>query len=491
MREFLKNVPLFANLPEDDIDRLCQMMERIELADGEELFAEGSQGNRAYIIESGELEIIKVSGKRNVLLAVRATGDVIGEMSLVDNSPRMASVRARGDTSLLSIHHDQLTHLLSTSKSAAEAMFYTVLARWRNTESKLRQSEKMATLGTMTAGIAHELNNPAAAVKRGAVQLESAMTDLAMTYVELSKADLTDEQRYTVQRLAIHCQEQAGIPSLMDALERSDREYELETWLEDNGVEDGWELAPSLVEMNYTDEDLAALVNDFETEQMALMIRWLSATYRTYNLFAELRQGAERISGIVKALKTYSYLDQAPVQAVDVNKGLDDTILILSHKLKTGPSVRRRYDEGLPKIQAYGSELNQVWTNLIDNAADALAEQGSENGIITLRTRSDDSWIVVEIEDNGPGIPVEIQSRIFEPFFTTKPPGEGTGLGLDISYNIVVMKHRGELKLDSEPGRTTFQVWLPINFEENTVTPLRGHDDEDEYDQFPANLSDT
>jgi signal transduction histidine kinase len=153
--------------------------------------------------------------------------------------------------------------------------------------------------------------------------------------------------------------------------------------------------------------------------------------------------------------------------------------------------VRRRYDEELPKIQAYGSELNQVWTNLIDNAADALAEQGSENGIITLRTRSDDSWIVVEIEDNGPGIPVELQSRIFEPFFTTKPPGEGTGLGLDISYNIVVMKHRGELKVDSEPGRTTFQVWLPINFEENIVTPLRGHEDEDEYDEFPANLSDT
>jgi signal transduction histidine kinase len=486
MQDFLRNVPLFANLPDEDLDRLCEMLVRIELSDGEELFAEGSQGDRAYIIESGELEIIKVSGERNVLLAVRGVGDVIGEMSLVDNSPRMASVRALGETCLLSVHHDQLTYLLSTSSSAAEAMFYTVLARWRNTESKLRQSEKMATLGTMTAGIAHELNNPSAAVKRGAEQLESAMTDLTMSYVELSKAELTDEQRYTVQRLAIHCQEQAGEPPMMDALERSDKEYELETWLEDNGVEDAWELAPSLVEMNYTDDDLTLLVKDFETEQLGLMVRWLSATYRTYNLFAELSQGAERISGIVKALKTYSYLDQAPIQAVNVNKGLNDTVLILNHKLKSGHSLRREYDDDLPEIHGYGSELNQVWTNLIDNAADALAEKPAGEGLITLRTRQDDNWIVVDIEDNGTGIPPEVQSRIFDPFFTTKPPGEGTGLGLDISYNIVVMKHRGEIKVDSEPGRTTFHVWLPVNFEENMVTPLRGYEEEEEYDQLPS-----
>jgi signal transduction histidine kinase len=486
MKEFLKKVPFFANLPDEDLERLCQILERLELSAGEELFAEGSDGDRAYIIETGELEIIKASGTRNVLLAVRGSGDVIGEMSLVDNSPRMASVRAHTDVTLIEIHHDQLTHLLSTSNTAAEAMFYTVLARWRNTESKLRQSEKMATLGTMTAGIAHELNNPSAAVKRGAEQLELAMTQLTMTYVELSKAELTDEQRYSIQRLAIHCQDQAGAPPMMDALARSDKEYELETWLEDNGIEDAWELAPSLAEMNYTDEDLALLVDEFESDQMGLIIRWLVATYHTYNLFAELRQGAERISGIVKALKTYSYLDQAPVQEVDIHQGLNDTVLILSHKLKSGPSVIYDYDEELPMIHGYGSELNQVWTNLIDNAADALGDRPPGEGIITLRTSHDDDWIVVEIEDNGPGIPPDVKSRIFDPFFTTKAPGEGTGLGLDISYNIVVTKHRGELKVDSEPGRTTFKVWLPINFEEAMVTPLRGYEDEEKYDQVPA-----
>ena len=174
------------------------------------------------------------------------------------------------------------------------------------------------------------------------------------------------------------------------------------------------------------------------------------------------------------------------MQEVDIHRGLDDTILILSHKLKSGPSVLREYDQELPPIQGYGSELNQVWTNIIDNAADALSDRSPGEGKITLRTRHDDNWILVEIEDNGPGIPPDVQSRIFDPFFTTKPPGEGTGLGLDISYNIVVAKHRGELKVDSEPGRTTFKIWLPINFEDTTVTPLRGYENEEKYDQVPT-----
>jgi signal transduction histidine kinase len=200
------------------------------------------------------------------------------------------------------------------------------------------------------------------------------------------------------------------------------------------------------------------------------MIRWLNANYTTYSLFAELRQGAGRISGIVKALKTYSYLDQAPVQDVDIQQGLDDTLLILNHKLKGGPSVRREYSDDFPKILGFGSELNQVWTNILDNAIDALAEMPPNEAVITIRTRQVNDWVEVEIEDNGPGIPLEIQARIFDPFFTTKPPGVGTGLGLDISYNIVVQKHRGDLKVDSHPGKTSFHIWLPINFE--TCTPI-------------------
>lgn len=471
MEKFLRKVPLFAELPDDDLNRLCEMLTVVNLPAGEELFAEGSRGEQAYVIQEGELEIIKASSGRDVLLAVRKTGEVIGEMALLEDMPRMASVKARRDTRMLAIHRDQLQELLKTSPSAAEAMFYTVLKRLRSTESKLRQSEKMAQLGSLTAGIAHELNNPAAAVKRGAQQLETAMTDSNTAYSRLNQAGLTDDQWHIWQKLTQNAQEQAGRPPEMDALSRSDREYELEEWLDDQGIEDAWEIAPTLVDLHLSNDDLSTLTQDFRPDQLAPMFSWLNATYTVYSLFAELRQGAERISGIVKALKTYSYLDQAPVQDVDIHKGLDNTLLILNHKLKNGPSVRREYAEDLPKILGYGSELNQVWTNIIDNACDALSEMPPGEGLITIRTQQLNDWIKIIIEDNGPGMPPEVRARIFDPFFTTKPPGVGTGLGLDISYNIIVQKHRGDIKVESQPGKTVFQVWLPINFE--TCTPIQ------------------
>lgn len=471
MLEFLKKVPLFNNLPDSDLERLGDMLETVELEHGEELFAEGDEGDKAYLIEEGKLEILKTSGNREVLLAARGTGEVIGELALLENKPRMASAKARGHTVLLAIGQEQLNHLLKTSPSAAEAMYYTILARWRNSESQYRQSEKMIQLGTLAAGVAHELNNPAAAVKRGATQLEEAMQELSHTDADLHHMDLTSEQKVNLEGLTKQCRFQAAQIVDMDLLERSDREYELETWLEDRGIEDAWELAPVLVSLNYSDEELEKLSEDFHSDQLPVVIRWLNANYSTYNLLAEIRQGAERISGIVKALKTYSYLDQAPIQNVDVHQGLNDTLLIMNHKLKGGPQVRRDYGDDVPTIQGYGSELNQVWTNLIDNAADALAENPPENPQITLRTRLEDDWVLVEIEDNGPGIPEEIQDKIFHPFFTTKPPGVGTGMGLDISYNIVVHKHRGDMKVISKPGRTVFQVWLPVNFEEAGALP--------------------
>ncbi len=468
---FLRNVPLFSNLPDDDLMRICELATRVTLEPGEELFAEGSPGDRAYVIESGELEIVKQSGKRRVLLALRTTGDMIGEMALLQDRPRMASAVARNTVKLITIGRDELQELRYTSPSAAEAMFYTVLQRWRSTQSKMQQSEKMAQLGTLTAGIAHELNNPAAAVKRGAEMLSEAMAELTTTFSQLSKLGLTDEQWEYWGQLSNQAKERAEQPPELDAISRSDREYELEDWLEDQGVEDAWEYASDLVNLDFSEDELEELVSRFEPDQLATILRWLNNTYITYGLFAEMNQGATRISGIVKGLKTYSYLDQAPVQMVDLHQGIDDTLLILSHKLKSGPSVRREYEPDLPKIMGYGSELNQVWTNILDNAIDALSDMPPGEGLITIRTQRDGDWVIVEIEDNGPGIPADIQSRIFEPFFTTKPPGEGTGLGLDISYNIVINKHRGDIRLESEPGRTCFQIWLPFDFE-NCVLPF-------------------
>ena len=459
--DFLRKVPLFADLPDDDLMQLCEVAEEVRLAAGEELFAEGSTGDRAYIIRSGELEIIKHSSGREVLLSLRnEPGDVIGEMALLEQMPRTASVRARTDSELLVIHQDQFDHLLNTSPSAARAMLHTVLQRWRGTEAMLRQSEKMAQLGTLSAGVDHELNNPAAAAKRGADQLQGAINQMADAQAQLGRQALSEDEQDALRELTEMARSRAVRPSEMDALARSDQEYELEGWLQEHGVDNAWEMAPALVNLDFDVAGLAVLAGKFSPDHLPAVIESLGAAYTVHNLLAEIGQGAGRISEIVKALKSYSYLDQGPVQAVDVHEGLDNTFLILRSKLTSGISVRREYASDLPNIEAYGSELNQVWTNLIDNAADALEEKGE----IVVRTRREDDWVVVEIEDNGPGIPQEIQHRIFDPFFTTKAPGHGTGLGLDITYNIVVFKHRGDIKVTSQPGKTCFQVRLPVNF---------------------------
>ena len=452
---------MFAGLAKADLERLCQAVEEVQLSAGEELFAEGSPGDRAYVITEGQLEVVKASSGREVLLGVLQPVEVVGEMALLENMPRMASVRARTDSKLLTISQEQLEHLLDVSASAARAMFYTILARWRATEAMLRQGEKMAQLGTLTAGVAHELSNPAAAVKRGSEQLQNAMTQLEQAQSQVGQFALTEVQQKALEDLALRARDQATRPPELDALARSDREYELETWLEEQGVADAWDLTSTLVDLQFDTGGLAALAEKFATDQLPAVIGWLNSTYTVYNLLAEVGQGAGRISEIVKALKSYSFLDQAPAQAVDLQEGLENTLLILRHKLKDGISVRKEYAPDMPKIEAYGSELNQVWTNVLDNAADALNGQGE----ITIRTRREGEWVVVEIEDDGPGIPPEIQSKIFDPFFTTKAPGHGTGLGLDISYNIIVYKHRGDIKVFSEPGKTCFQVWLPVNFE--------------------------
>ncbi len=458
--DFLKQVPLFADLPEADLRRLCQVTVEVRLSAGEELFAEGSAGDRAYVIVEGQLDVVKTSSGREVLLAVHGPKAVIGEMALLEDQPRMATVRARTASALLAIHKEQFDDLLSTSPSAVRTMFYTVLARWRATEAMLRQSEKMAQLGTLTAGVAHELNNPAAAVQRAAGQLQTALAQASVAQSHLNQETFTDAQRQALEKLAGHAQKQAPEPRRLDPLGRSDLEQSLERWLEGRKVLDAWELAPALVDLGYDARGLEELAAPFAPDQLAIVLRWLVATYETHRLVHEVGQGTSRISEIVKALKSYSYLDQAPVQSVDIHEGLNNTLLILQHKLKAGIGVRREYAADLPKIEGYGSELNQVWTNLIDNAADALEGRG---GTIILRTRREGQGIAVEVEDDGPGSPLEIQPRIFDAFFTTKPPGHGTGLGLNITYNIVVHRHRGEIKVTSQPGKTCFSVWLPVS----------------------------
>ena len=467
--DFLRKIPLFSALPDEDLASLCQIVRELQLPAGEVLFEEGSIGDMAYIIESGEVEIIKVSQKREILLATRGPGEVFGEIALVFDSPRTATVRARTDTSMIGIGREDLRNLLQISPSAAASMFDIILSRWQNTQNLLRQSEKMAQLGTFTAGIAHELNNPAAAVQRSTEHLNTVLFDSAQTFMRLVRQGLSMEQQTTLEQFIRRAQEQARAMPVLDPLARSDREAELEEWLEDRGIEAAWDCASTLVNLEFTDEELNQLAAVYDQRQLPVIISWLNNNYTIFNLLAELQQGAQRISAIVKALKSYTYLDQADIVRYNVHEGLENTLLILRHKLKADIKVKREYAPDLPQIDAHGSELNQVWTNILDNASDALHHgpdgAAPPGAMVTLRTRQEGKWIIVTIEDNGLGIPADVLPRIFDAFYTTKPVGQGTGLGLDISYNIVVRKHQGDIRVKSEPGKTQFEVWLPTELE--------------------------
>jgi len=467
MFEFLKKVPLFANLPDDDLDRLCAVVQEENIPADQILFTEGTPGDKAYVIMKGEIDILKESGGQIVLLATRKAGEVIGEMSLLDQAPRFASGRTR-----TAISHENLGHLLDTSPSAARVMLSTITNRLRSTELVLRQSEKMAQLGTLTAGIAHELNNPASAARRGSEHLASAVGDLQQIYQKIIGLGFSKEQWDAAAEYYELAQKRAVQTIDLNSLERSDREESIEIWLEKNQLEKSWEHAPILVNLGFEIADLEKFKRTFSGPHLDAALKWLCTIFTIFSLLAEINQGTTRIAEIIKSLKSYVYLDQAPKQLIDIHEGLDNTLIMLRSKITSGINLERHYAADLPKIQAHGSELNQVWTNIIDNAVDAIDGEGK----ITIETRKKDDWIFVEIEDSGPGIPEEVQQNLFSPFFTTKPVGKGTGLGLNISFNII-QKHNGQIKVTSQPGKTRFSVQLPINNEEaQNIKPLQGTD---------------
>ncbi len=456
-KEFLRRLPIFGNLADEHLNKLCEIAEPTTVKAGQLLMEEGSPGDALYIIVDGEFEVTKRAGKETLLLGTRGSGEMLGEMSLLEQVPRTATVHALRDSRVLVISREAFYNLLTGNPSAVFGILRTFIERQRSTETLMVAHDKLASLGAIAAGLAHELNNPAAAVRRSADQLREVLGTWQRVSIDFDRLTFTGEQVARLEELRDDMEARSTRTLMLDPLARGDRETEVQDWLDARSIDESWEIAPVLVSFGWDAAGLETSLAPFSEGQLPVIVSWLSSGSSAYGLLSEVQISAQRISEIVKAVKTYSYLDQAPIQQVDIHEGLENTLVMLRHNLKTGVIVNKQYDPNLPKIEGYGSELNQVWTNIIDNAISAMDGHGE----LTIKTYTQGTNVIIEIADNGPGIPPDVQKRIFEPFYTTKGPGVGSGLGLHIVYNIIVDKHHGSVKVNSHPGYTCFQITLP------------------------------
>jgi signal transduction histidine kinase len=450
---FLRELPLLAGFPADALERIAGLAERLQLSAGDVLMEEGADPDGMYILMEGELEVTRGEGAAQVVLAVQGPGSFVGEMSLLEQAPRSATVRAIQASELLRIGADEFHEILTASPAAALTILRTFASRLRSTEAALRQNAKLASLGTLAAGLAHELNNPAAALSHSARALPEAVSELETRARHVGALGL---EPALVARLASLCGGSAS-RALADPVGLNQLEDDIAAWLDAGRIPRSFDLAGPLALGGWTPARLQEVAGQVPTAHAPAAMEWLAACCAVAALVEESRAAATAISDIVRAVKAHSYLGQAPIQRVDVRDGLESTLVVLRGRVKAGIQIVRDYAADLPSIEAYGGELNQVWSNLIDNAILAVGPEGT----ITLRAAPRDGGVVVEVSDSGPGIPAAQLPRIFDPFFTTRPPGSGTGLGLHVAHTIV-RRHRGAIDVTSRPGCTAFTVQLPL-----------------------------
>lgn len=450
----LLRVPVFADLPDDQIVWFISQSQELHLKAGEAYSRQGDPADSMYVLLEGQLQGRGEFGGEAFIFELKP-GAVTGVLPFSRMKQFTVNGRAETNSRALRFPASLFPELIQKMPELTKRLVGLMSDRIRETTRVEQQRDRLASLGKLSAGLAHELNNPASAAKRATSQLRAVLKRIKDASHELGRRALTPAQRAEIEKLETSLIQRNEPPP--DALSIADLEDKLDSLFRSHGQNDLWQLAADLARKNVKSEALGSLFAAVDGDTARAALVRIAASVEIADLLNEIESSASRISDLVGAIKEYTFMDQAPLQNVDVVKSLETTLTILNHKLKHGVTVQRDYQRVPLLVNSFGSELNQVWTNIIDNAIDAM----SGTGELRVRAYREDACVVVEIGDNGPGIPPEVQSRMFEPFFTTKGVGEGTGLGLDTVQRIV-KKHKGTIQVSSEPGATSFRVWLPL-----------------------------
>ena len=459
----LRTLFLFEDLQDDQLAWVAEHGHVERYGAGTEIATEGEPAEWVYILLSGGVTLSRlVRGDDVEITRSDQPGVYAGatQFYLGDQVSQVYanSVRTTVDSAVLALPAADFAGVFRQWYPMATHLLQGMFVGLRNADELIGQRERLLALGKLTAGLTHELNNPAAAAGRATVALRERVAGMRHKLAVLAGSELgADELKHLTAIQEEIVKRMSSVPEL-SPLQASDREDELADWLDGNGATSGWELAPTLVAGGVDIDDLQRVADALGSSYLDSAVRWLAYTVETETLLSEIENATGRISALVGAAKQYSQMDRSSHQSIDVHDGLNSTLIMLSRKIGDQVRIVKDYDSSLPNVPAYAAELNQVWTNLIDNAVDAM----NRSGTLTLHTARDGEQLLVEIGDTGPGVPDDMHQQIFEPFFTTKPVGDGTGLGLDVSWRIVVNRHGGSLRVISEPGDTRFQVRLPL-----------------------------
>ena len=451
--ELLK-LPAFIDLPNDQITWFISNSKELNVKSGDVVFRQDDTSDAMFIIVDGVLQARGELGGETVVFPLQS-GSVTGLLPFSRMKQYTVGLKVLSDSKILRYESARFPELVQKMPELTQRLVGLMSDRIRETTRREQQRDRLASLGKLSAGLAHELNNPASAAKRATSQLREVLTKIRDASHELGSRDLTAAQRAEIEKLETAFVQMNEPPP--EPLALSDLEEQIDSLLRSHGQSDLWQLAADLARKNVKPEALESLFATLDAETARAALVRIAASVEVATLLNEIESGTSRISDLVRAIKEYTYMDQTPLQNVDIVKSLETTLTILNHKLKHGVTVERDYQKIPLLVNSFGSELNQVWTNIIDNAIDAMHGEGK----LKIRTYRDDDCVVVAITDNGPGIPADVKAHIFEPFFTTKGVGQGTGLGLDTAQRIV-KKHRGNIQVNSVPGQTCFEVWLPL-----------------------------